>query len=74
MKKVDVEYYCTHLAINWGCTVEIEQGKNYDPEARQARNGVDLSRGWIYTSVRKLKVRPYRHVPISSIDSVDVVG
>jgi hypothetical protein len=36
-KEVDVEY-CTHLAINWGCTVEINQEKNYDREAGQARN------------------------------------
>jgi hypothetical protein len=36
-KKVDVEY-CTHLAINWGCTVEINQEKNYDRKAGQARN------------------------------------
>jgi hypothetical protein len=46
VKKVDVEY-CTHLAINWGCTVEINQDKNYDREAGQACNGVNLSRGWI---------------------------
>jgi hypothetical protein len=31
-KKVDVEY-CTHLAINWVCIVEINQDKNYDREA-----------------------------------------
>jgi hypothetical protein len=31
-KKVDVEY-CTHLAINWVCIVEINQDKNYDCEA-----------------------------------------
>jgi hypothetical protein len=43
-KKYNVEYY-THLAINWGCIVEINQIKNYDHEARQARNGVNLSRG-----------------------------
>jgi hypothetical protein len=45
-KNVDVEY-STHLAINWGCVVEINQDKNYDREAGQARNGVDLLRGWI---------------------------
>ena len=32
VKKVDVEY-CTHLAINWGCRVDINQNKNYDCEA-----------------------------------------
>jgi len=36
-KKVDAEY-CTHLAVNWGRNVEINQGKNYDGEAGQARN------------------------------------
>jgi hypothetical protein len=45
-KKVYKEY-CTHLAINWGCIVEINQDKNYDREAGHARNGVNLSRGWI---------------------------
>jgi hypothetical protein len=34
-KKGIVEYY-THLAINLGCTVEINQDKNYDREAGQA--------------------------------------
>ena len=42
-KKVDAEYW-THLAINWGCTVEINQEKNYDREAGHARNRVNLSR------------------------------
>ena len=46
VKEVDVEY-CTHLAINWGCTVVINEDKNYDREAGQARNRVNLSRGWI---------------------------
>ena len=41
-KKVDVEY-CTHLAIDRGCTVEINKDKNYDGKAGQARNGVNLS-------------------------------
>ena len=36
-EKVVMEY-CTHLAIYWGCTVEINQGKNYDREAGQTRN------------------------------------
>jgi hypothetical protein len=45
-KKVYVEY-CTHLAINWGRIVKINQDKNYDREAGQARSGVNLSRGWI---------------------------
>jgi hypothetical protein len=45
-KKVDVEY-CTHLAINSGCTVEIYQEEYYDREAGQARNGVNLSKGKI---------------------------
>jgi hypothetical protein len=36
-KKIDVEYH-THLAINRGCTVEINQEKNYDRKAGQARN------------------------------------
>ena len=43
-KKVDVEYF-THLAIDWGCTVDINEDKNYDREAGQARDGVNLSRG-----------------------------
>ncbi len=47
-KKVDAEY-CTHLAVNWGRNVEINQGKNYDGEAGQARNGVKLSRASIQT-------------------------
>jgi hypothetical protein len=74
-KKVDVEY-CTHLAINWGLgrTEEINQDKNYDCEAGQARKGVDLSYRGDEFRLRKLKVRPYRHVPISSIEGVDVVG
>jgi hypothetical protein len=28
--------YCTHLAINWGCAVEINQENNHDREAGQA--------------------------------------
>jgi hypothetical protein len=43
VKKVEVEYR-THLAINWGRTEEINQDKNYDREAGQARSGVDLLR------------------------------
>jgi hypothetical protein len=43
-KKADAEH-CTHLAINFGRTAEIDQGKNYDHEAGQARKGVDLSKG-----------------------------
>jgi hypothetical protein len=43
-KKADAEY-CTHLAVNFGRNAEIDHGKNYDREAGQARNGVDLSRG-----------------------------
>ena len=43
LKKDDVEYW-THLAINWGCPVKISQDKNYDPDAGQARSGVNLSR------------------------------
>jgi hypothetical protein len=46
VKTVDVEY-CTHLAINWGCAEEINQVKDYDREAGQARSRVDLSRRWI---------------------------
>jgi hypothetical protein len=46
VKKVNVEY-CTHLTINWGCIVEFNQNKNYDREAGQARNGVNLSRVWM---------------------------
>ncbi len=45
-KNADVEY-CTHLAVNFGCSVETDQGKDYDPEAGQARNGVNLSKGQI---------------------------
>ena len=33
----------THLAVNFGLDAEIDHGKNYGYEARQARNGVDLS-------------------------------
>jgi hypothetical protein len=47
-EKVDEEY-CTHLAVNFGRNTEIDQGKNYDREARQARNGVDLSKRQIQT-------------------------
>ena len=42
-KKVDVEY-CTNLAIDRGCSVEINQEQNCDHKAGQARNGVNLSR------------------------------
>jgi hypothetical protein len=45
-KKVDVEH-CTHLTINWRRTEETDQDKNYDREAGQARNRVNLSRDWI---------------------------
>jgi hypothetical protein len=31
-KEVEIEN-CTHLAINFGCTEETNQGKNYDREA-----------------------------------------
>ena len=44
--KVDIEY-CIHLTIDSGPAVEIDQDENYDREAGQARNGVNLSRGWI---------------------------
>jgi len=49
-KKADAEL-CTHLAVNFGRNAEIDQGKNYDPEAGQARQGVNLSkaRGQIQT-------------------------
>jgi len=43
-KRADAEY-CTDLAVNFGRNAEIDQGKNYDREAGQARNGVDLSKG-----------------------------
>jgi hypothetical protein len=43
VKKVDAKY-CTHLAVNFGRKAEIDHGKNYDREAGQARNGVDLSK------------------------------
>jgi hypothetical protein len=43
-KKADAEY-CTHLAVNFRRIAEIDQGKNYDREAGQARNRVDLSKG-----------------------------
>jgi hypothetical protein len=46
VENVDVEYR-THLAIHWGCIVETRQDENYDREAGQACNGVNLSRGWI---------------------------
>ena len=36
-KEVNV-VYCAHLAINWGYTVDINQDKNYDREAGQARS------------------------------------
>ncbi len=72
-KKADAEY-CTHLAVNFGRNVETDQDINYDREAGQARNCVNLSKGKIQTMIGKLKVRPYRHIPISSIDRVDVLG
>jgi hypothetical protein len=71
VKTVDLEY-CTHLAINWGCVVEINQETDYYREAGQARNGVDLLRDGF--RLGKLMLRHYRHVPISSIDRVGVVG
>ena len=43
---LDVEY-CTDLATNWRCTVEINEDKNHDRESGQARDGINLSRGWI---------------------------
>ena len=66
---------CTHLAINFGRsrrTTVIEHGINYDNEAGQARNSVNLLKGQIQTRGRK--VRPYSHVPISSSDSVVSLG
>ena len=48
LKKADVEY-CTNLAIDRGCTVEINKDKNYDGKAGQARNGVNLSMERILT-------------------------
>jgi hypothetical protein len=47
-EKVDEEY-CTYLAVNFGREAEIDQGKNHDSEAGQARNGVDLSKRQIQT-------------------------
>ena len=35
-KRVDSEY-CTHLAVNFRSEVKIDQGKDYDREAGQAR-------------------------------------
>jgi hypothetical protein len=72
VKELDVEYR-THLAINWGCTEVINEGKNYDREAGQARSGINLLRGWI--RLGKLKVRPivtypYRP-PVASMLSDD---
>ncbi len=72
--KVYVEY-CTHLAIVFGCVVEINQDKNYDREAGQARSRVNLSRGWPDGfRLGELEVRPFCHVPISSTDRAVVVG
>jgi hypothetical protein len=47
-KKADAEY-CAHLAVDFGRKAEIEYGINYDREAGQARNGIDLSKGQIQT-------------------------
>ena len=43
-KKANAEY-CAHLAVDWCRNAEIDQGKNDDREAGQARSGVDLSKG-----------------------------
>jgi hypothetical protein len=65
--------YCTHLAVNFGFKVKTGQDKYHGREAGKARGGVDLSKGQNQT--RKPTIRPqYRHVPISSIDNVDVLG
>jgi hypothetical protein len=72
-KKADAEY-CTHLAVNFGRDVETDQDINYDREAGQARHGINLSKGKIQTMIGRLEVRPYRNIPISSIDMVDVLG
>ena len=53
-KKADAEY-CAHLAVDFGRTTEIDQGINYDHEAGQARNGVDLSKGQIQTKETQSK-------------------
>ena len=59
VKEVDVEY-CTHLAINWGCAVEINEVKNYDREAGQARSGINLLRGWTQTRETQSKAPSLR--------------
>jgi hypothetical protein len=38
---------CTHLTVNWGRDIEIDQVKDYGHEGGEARNGVNLSRGLI---------------------------
>ncbi len=48
IEKVDAEYRA-HLAVNFGRNAEIDEAKNYDREAGQARNGVNLSKGQIQT-------------------------
>jgi hypothetical protein len=53
-KKGDAEY-CAHLAVKFGCSAEIEEGKRYDHEAGNARNGVDLSKGQIQTRENQSK-------------------
>lgn len=73
VKKMDTEY-CTHLAVNFGCNGEVNQGKTYGHEAGQAGNGVDLSKEQIQTIVRKLKVRPivtYPYRPSIALTSSD---
>ncbi len=45
--KADVEY-CTHLAVDFG-SAETDKSENYDREAGQARDGVNLSKGQIQT-------------------------
>jgi hypothetical protein len=64
--------YCTDLAVDFGRKVEIDQRTTYGHEAGQARSGVDLTKGERFR-LGKFKVRQYRLVPISSIDSVDVL-
>jgi hypothetical protein len=64
--------YRTDLAVDFGRNAEIDQRITYGHEAGQARSGVDLTKGERFR-LGKSKVRPYRHVPISSIDSVDVL-
>ena len=63
-------YAARYLAVHLGRNVEGNLNKNYDRNGGPACNQVNLSEGQSQTG--KLRVRADRHVPISSIDRLDV--